>query len=131
VAAIVCQDGRPDLAWPQLGLVRPPTLLIVDGHDEVILGLNRRAHQQLSCESDLAVIPGYARLPGESGAQEQVARLAAGWFTRHFMSATGGYLSHSMRVNDSHRAGRMVQHRLGDRAEAHALDATATTAPHN
>jgi putative phosphoribosyl transferase len=71
-------------------LVRPPTLLIVDGHDEVTLGLNRRAGQQLSCESDLAVIPGYVGLPGESGAQEQVARLAAGWFTRHFMSATGG-----------------------------------------
>ena len=36
-----------------------------------------------------------------------------------------------MRVNDSYRAGRMVQHRLGDRAEAHALDATAATAAHN
>ena len=90
VAAIVCQDRRPDLAWPQLGFVRPPTLLIVDGHDEVILGLNHRAHQQLSCESDLAVIPSYARSTGEPGAQEQVARLSAGWFTRHFMSATGG-----------------------------------------
>jgi len=71
VAAIACQDGRPDLAWPRLGLVRSPTLLIVDGHDEVILGLNRRARQQLSCESDLAVIAGYARLPGEPGAREQ------------------------------------------------------------
>jgi putative phosphoribosyl transferase len=90
VAAIACQDGRPDLAWPQLGLVRPATLLIADGHDEVILGLNHRARQQVSCESDLAVIPGYARLPGEPGAQEQVARMATGWFTRHFMPATGG-----------------------------------------
>jgi hypothetical protein len=106
VAAIACQDGRPDLAWPRLGLVRSPTLLIVDGHDEVILGLNRRARQQLSSESDLAVIAGYARLPGEPGAREQVAGLAAGWFTRHFMAATGGYLSHSMRVNDSRRAGK-------------------------
>ena len=89
VAAIACQDGRPDLAWPQLGHVRPPTLLIVGSADEVVLGLNRQARQQLSCESELAVIPGAARLPGEPGDPEQVARLAAGWFTRHFISAAG------------------------------------------
>ena len=87
VAAIVCHDGRPDLAWPQLGIVCPPTLLIVGGADEVVLGLNRQARQQLSCEGELAVIPGAARLPGEPGPPEHVARLAAGWFTRHFISA--------------------------------------------
>jgi len=31
----------------------------------------------------------------------------------------------------SYVSGRMVQYRLGDRAEAHALAATATTAAHN
>jgi len=85
VAAIVCQDGRPDLAWPQLGFVRSPTLLIVNGQDEVILSINRRARQQLSCQSDLTVIPAAARLPGEPRAQEQTARPTAGWLTRHLM----------------------------------------------
>ena len=61
VAANACQDGRPDLAWPQLGYVLPPTLLIVGSAGEVVLGLNRQARQQLSCESELAVIPGAAR----------------------------------------------------------------------
>lgn len=86
VAAIVCQDGRPDLAWPQLGSVRSPALLIVGGADQVLLGLNRQARQQFRCESELAVIPGASRLD-ERRAREHVAKLAADWFIRHFTSA--------------------------------------------
>jgi len=89
VAAIVCQDGRPDLAWPQLSFVRPPTLLVVGCADPVLLGLNRQARQQLRCESDLAVIAGSGRLLNQPGALEQVGRLSVAWFTRHFMPAAG------------------------------------------
>jgi putative phosphoribosyl transferase len=42
-AAVVSRGGRPDLARPRLAAVTAPTLLIVGGHDEVVLDLNRRA----------------------------------------------------------------------------------------
>jgi hypothetical protein len=87
LSARTADPTRPDLAWPQLGFVRSPTLLIVNGQDEVILNLNRQARQQLSCESDLTVIPGAARLPYGPGAQEQTATPTAGWLTRHLMPA--------------------------------------------
>jgi hypothetical protein len=44
--------GRPDLADPVLGWVRAPTPLIGGGHDDVVLGLNRRAQAWLNCEND-------------------------------------------------------------------------------
>jgi putative phosphoribosyl transferase len=83
IAAIVSRGGRPDLAGPQLAAVHAPTLLIVGGHDETALDLNRRAQQQLTCENKLTVIPGATHLFEEPGALEQVAELAIDWFTRH------------------------------------------------
>jgi putative phosphoribosyl transferase len=88
VAAIVSRGGRPDLAGRRLALVQAPTLLIVGGADEVVLDLNRQAHAQLRCESRIEVIPGATHLFEEPGALDQVADLAAGWFTGH-MEKTG------------------------------------------
>jgi putative phosphoribosyl transferase len=90
VAAIVSRGGRPDLAGGRLALVQAPTLLIVGGADETVLDLNRRARAQLTCESRLEVIPGATHLFPEPGALEQVAELAAGWFTGHFGVADRG-----------------------------------------
>jgi putative phosphoribosyl transferase len=84
VTAIVSRGGRPDLVGRRLALVQAPTLLIVGGADEVVLGLNRQAQVQLTCENSLAVIPGATHLFEEPGALEQVARLAGDWFTSHF-----------------------------------------------
>ncbi len=42
ISTIVSRGGRPDLAAGALGNVDAPTLLIVGGLDEVVLGLNRR-----------------------------------------------------------------------------------------
>jgi putative phosphoribosyl transferase len=84
VAAIVSRGGRPDLAGQRLALVRAPTLLIVGGADEVVLDLNRQARTQLRCESRIEVIPRATHLFSEPGALEQVADLAASWFTGHF-----------------------------------------------
>jgi putative phosphoribosyl transferase len=84
VTAIVSRGGRPDLVGRRLALVQAPTLLIVGGADEVVLGLNRQAQEQLTCENRLAVIPGATHLFEEPGALEQVARLAGDWFTSHF-----------------------------------------------
>jgi dienelactone hydrolase len=88
VRAVVSRGGRPDLAGPRLPLVRAATLLIVGGADEVVLELNRSALAALrSCEHRLAVVPGATHLFEEPGALEQVAELAAGWFTRHLPGA--------------------------------------------
>jgi putative phosphoribosyl transferase len=50
IAAVVSRGGRPDLADPALGSVRAPTLLIVGGNDEAVLGLDRRAQAELRWE---------------------------------------------------------------------------------
>jgi dienelactone hydrolase len=83
VAAVVSRGGRPDLAGPALSQVRAPTLLIVGGADPVVLELNKVAFELLQTEKQLLVIPGATHLFEESGALEEVARLAADWFTRH------------------------------------------------
>jgi putative phosphoribosyl transferase len=83
IAAVVSRGGRPDLAAGALARVRAPTLLIVGGNDEEVLALNREALSRLTCEARLVVVPGATHLFVESGALEQVASLAADWFTRH------------------------------------------------
>jgi putative phosphoribosyl transferase len=83
VAAVVSRGGRPDLARPRLAAVTAPTLLVVGGHDEVVLDLNRRAQAELRCENDLAVVPGASHLFEEPGALDAAAGLARDWFTSH------------------------------------------------
>jgi putative phosphoribosyl transferase len=83
IDAIVSRGGRPDLAGPRLGSVQAPTLLIVGGHDDLVLGLNQQAQAQLRCESQLALVPGASHLFEEPGTLEQVAARATDWFARH------------------------------------------------
>jgi putative phosphoribosyl transferase len=70
--------------------VQVPTLLIVGGADEVVLGLNRQAQEKLNCENRLAVIPDATHLFEEPGALEQVAELAGDWFISHLTPMPGG-----------------------------------------
>jgi putative phosphoribosyl transferase len=88
IVAVVSRGGRPDLAERRLAEVRAPTLLIVGGHDDVVIDLNRRAAQQLRCENRLEIVPRATHLFEEPGALEAVATLAADWFGRHFSAAT-------------------------------------------
>jgi len=83
IAAVVSRGGRPDLARPRLAAVTAPTLLIVGGHDEVVLDLNRRAQRELRCENDLAVVPGAGHLFEEPGTLDAAAGLARDWFITH------------------------------------------------
>ncbi|MER6787269.1 phosphoribosyltransferase family protein [Streptomyces sp. NPDC000658] len=83
IAAVVSRGGRADLAGPRLPTVNAPTLLIVGGHDELVLDLNREAQARLRCESRLAVVPGATHLFEEPGALEKVTDLARDWFTDH------------------------------------------------
>ena len=83
IAAVVSRGGRVDLAEGALDVVKAPTLLIVGGEDDVVLGLNRQALKRLKCEAELHVVPGATHLFEETGALEEVARVAAGWFVKH------------------------------------------------
>jgi putative phosphoribosyl transferase len=83
ISAVVSRGGRPDLAAPRLAQVDAPTLLIVGGHDDVVLDLNHRAQAQLRCESQLAVVPGATHLFEEPGTLQAAAELARDWFTGH------------------------------------------------
>jgi putative phosphoribosyl transferase len=83
ISAVVSRGGRPDLARPRLAAVTAPTLLIVGGHDEPVIRLNREAFEQLAAEKQLVIVPGATHLFEEPGALEEVARLASAWFTRH------------------------------------------------
>lgn len=83
VVAVVSRGGRPDLAPDHLPGVKAPTLLIVGGDDEEVLGLNRWALRQLNCTKLLEVVPGATHLFEEQGALERVAVLATDWFLKH------------------------------------------------
>jgi hypothetical protein len=90
VHAVVSRGGRPDLAGPALSQVRAPTLLIVGGEDVPVIRLNQEALGQLAAkEKQLVIIPGATHLFEEEGALEEVARLAAAWFSRYLMPVQG------------------------------------------
>ncbi len=83
IQAVVSRGGRPDLAGEALAYVKSPTLLIVGERDEQVLNLNEKAYEQLTCEKSLAIVPHATHLFEESGALEEVARLATDWFRKH------------------------------------------------
>ena len=85
IGAVVSRGGRPDLAAARLPEVRAPVLLIVGGHDEIVIELNREARSLLRAPSELAIVPGATHLFEEPGALEEVSRLAGDWFERHLM----------------------------------------------
>jgi putative phosphoribosyl transferase len=88
IAAVVSRGGRPDLAGPAaLKRVTAPTLLLVGGADDVVIGLNRSAYDELHCEKELVIVPGATHLFEEPGTLEEVARLASNWFVRHLAGA--------------------------------------------
>jgi len=82
IAAVVSRGGRPDLAEPALSQVRAPTLLIVGGTDDIVIGLNEQASQHLS-NGEMVVVPGASHLFTEPGALSTVTELARDWFARH------------------------------------------------
>lgn len=83
IAAVVSRGGRPDLAGRFLDQVQAPTLLIVGGHDEQVLELNRRALADLRCTKYLRIIPLATHLFEEPGALQQVATAASEWFASY------------------------------------------------
>jgi dienelactone hydrolase len=80
VGAVVSRGGRPDLAGAHLARVLAPTLMIVGGHDEQVIELNREARDSMRCPSRLEIVAAATHLFEEPGTLEEVARLAAEWF---------------------------------------------------
>jgi putative phosphoribosyl transferase len=88
VSAVVSRGGRPDLAEDALRIVQAPTLLIVGGDDEPVIGMNREALANLKCpDKKLVIVPGATHLFEEPGTLEEVARIAADWFNRYLKPA--------------------------------------------
>jgi putative phosphoribosyl transferase len=84
VGAVVSRGGRPDLASAlALAKVTAPTLLIVGGRDAGVIELNEAAYERLAGVKSLTIVPGATHLFAEEGTLEQVAGLAADWFTRY------------------------------------------------
>lgn len=82
--AVVSRGGRPDLASAQaLASVTAPTLLLVGGDDDIVIGLNQQAYDQLRCKKEFVIVPGATHLFEEPGTLEAVATHAAGWFAAH------------------------------------------------
>jgi putative phosphoribosyl transferase len=92
VKVVVSRGGRPDLAGEYLDQVRAPTLLLVGGNDEPVIGLNQEAYDKLKLlkedEKELTIVSGATHLFEEPGKLEQVAQLASGWFSRFLKHQT-------------------------------------------
>lgn len=89
-SAVVSRGGRPDLAGDHLERVKAPTLLIVGGHDDVVIELNQSAYERLRCEKHLTIVPGASHLFEEPGTLEQVAALASEFFAKRLGSGGRG-----------------------------------------
>ena len=86
ISAVVSRGGRPDLAGDALPGVKSPTLLVVGGHDEMVICLNDDAFEKLQCEKDFRIVPGATHLFEEPGKLEQVAQISAHWFQTHMVN---------------------------------------------
>lgn len=90
IGAVVSRGGRPDLAGDALERVTAPTLLIVGGCDQPVVTLNEEAYQRIRAPKKLVIVPGASHLFEEPGALEEVARLAADWFSRYLGKQMAG-----------------------------------------
>jgi putative phosphoribosyl transferase len=86
--AVVSRGGRPDLAGTALPKVSAPTLLIVGGHDEPVIEMNREAKARMRAPVQLEIVPGATHLFEEPGTLAAVERLAGDWFTRYLQPET-------------------------------------------
>jgi putative phosphoribosyl transferase len=88
VGAVVSRGGRPDLAGDALPKVKAPTLLIVGGYDEPVIGLNKEAKARMqAARTELTIVAGATHLVEEPGTLEQVEQLAGDWFVRYLQPA--------------------------------------------
>ena len=101
--------------------VKAPTLFIVGERDEEVLRLNEEAYEKLQCEKKLAVVPHATHLFQEPGALEEVARLAANWFQKHWRTRMKrNFTTAPKPANSRGKTGRLRKPTGRDRARAAA-----------
>lgn len=86
IQAVVTRGGRPEVADSSIQRIRTPTLLIVGGNDEAA-AQNLETWARLRCEKSIEIIPGAGHRFEEPGALDNVAALAARWFSEHLGNA--------------------------------------------
>ncbi|MGM0494499.1 MAG: dienelactone hydrolase family protein [Armatimonadota bacterium] len=83
IHAIVSRGGRVDLGEEALPKFTAPILMIVGGNDRQVLQMNRDAMTQMQADAELEIVEGAGHLFEGPGELEEVADLAAAWFTKH------------------------------------------------
>lgn len=83
IKTVVSRGGRPDLAMDVLHTITASVLLIVGGLDGPVIKLNKDAYAHIHSAKDMQIVPGASHLFGEPGKLEQVAEIAANWYTQH------------------------------------------------
>jgi dienelactone hydrolase len=84
IKSVVSRGGRPDLVQPELlAIIKAPTLFIVGGKDEAVIGFNELAYNYMGAEKKIEIIPGATHLFEEPGKLEAVALLASEWFAKY------------------------------------------------
>ena len=86
IKAIVSRGGRPDMALSILNDIHIPTLLLVGGHDDVVIELNKKAQKAISGICSLSIIEGATHLFPEPGKLEEVANRTIAWFDTYLTS---------------------------------------------
>lgn len=85
IAALVLCAAVLDEVEPSLPLVKAPTLLVAGERDLPILAMSEEALDLFGGESDMAVIEQASHGFPESGAMEEVSRIAGDWFLLHLV----------------------------------------------
>lgn len=86
VRAVVSRGGRPDMAGDALPAVEAPTLLLVGGLDEPVIGLNEEARERMRTRCELSIVPGATHLFEEPGKLDEVQAHAGRWFRKYLDS---------------------------------------------
>lgn len=84
VKAIISRGGRPDLVDENLlPLVKCPILFIVGEFDFKVIKLTKIAYGKLTCEKQIAIVPGASHLFEEEGKLEEVTKHAIHWLQKY------------------------------------------------
>ncbi|HEY4290451.1 MAG TPA: hypothetical protein VGN00_25300 [Puia sp.] len=100
IRAIVSHCGRPDLASPELHLIKPATLLITGSENRYLTELNRQAYRLLSCETEMVTFVGDPGNFEATGAARRIAQLSADWFEYHLLVQSSKHASKTIEHAD-------------------------------
>jgi putative phosphoribosyl transferase len=83
LACVVSRGARLDSVFDALPLVIAPTLLVVGGHDTLVVCLNEEGFAKLRCEKQMKLVRGATHLFEEFDALDRVSQLSVDWFAKY------------------------------------------------